>query len=92
MDFDNLQSVSSDTFPYTAVSITGRDCFWDGSVPNPLEVSVSSPTMSVSSNIRESSGAGARVGGLAEPVPSRPKVGIPTLSIYLNIPFTNTLG
>ena len=94
MDFDNLQSVSSlnDTFPYAAVSITSRDCFWDGSVPNPLEVSVSSPTMSVSSNIRESSGAGARVGGLANPVPSRPKVGIPTLSIYLNIPFTNTLG
>jgi hypothetical protein len=82
MDFDNLQSVSSvsDTLPYEAVSITGRDCFWDGSVPNPLEVSVGSPTMSVSSNIPEPSGAGARVGGLADPVPSRPKVGIPTLS------------
>jgi hypothetical protein len=53
MDFDNLQSVSnvSDTLPYEAVSITDRDCFWDGSVPNPLEVSVGSPTMSVSSNI-----------------------------------------
>jgi hypothetical protein len=53
MDFDNLQSVSSvsDTLPYEAVGITGRDCFWDGSVPNPLEVSLSSPTMSVSSNI-----------------------------------------
>jgi hypothetical protein len=38
MDFDNLQSVSSvsDTLPYEAISITGRDCFWDGSVPNPL--------------------------------------------------------
>jgi hypothetical protein len=35
-----------------------RDCFWDGSVPNPLEVSVGSPTMSVSSNIPEPSGAG----------------------------------
>ena len=68
------------TLPYEAVSITGRDCFWDGSVPNPLELSVSSPTMSVSSNIPEPSGAGARVGGLADPVPSRPKVGIPTLS------------
>ena len=63
------------TLPYEAVSITGRDCFWDGSVPNPLEVSVSSPTMSVSSNIPEPSGAGARVGGFADPVPSRPKVG-----------------
>ena len=82
MDFDNLQSVSSvsDTLPYEAVSITGRDCFWDGSVPNPLEVSVGSPTMSVSSNIPEPSGAGARVDGLADPVPSRPKVGIHTLS------------
>jgi hypothetical protein len=48
-------------------------------VPNPL-VTVSSPTMSVSSNMPEPSGAGARVGGLADPVPSRPKVGIPTLS------------
>jgi hypothetical protein len=28
----------------------------------------------------EPSGAGARVGGLVDPVPSRPKVGIPTLS------------
>jgi hypothetical protein len=46
MDFDNLQSGSSvsDTLPYEAISITGRDCFWDGSVPNPL-VSVGSPTM-----------------------------------------------
>jgi hypothetical protein len=48
-------------------------------VPNPL-VSVGSPTMSVSSIMPEPSGAGARVGGLADPVPSRPKVGIPTLS------------
>jgi hypothetical protein len=81
MDFDNLQSVSSvsDTLPYEAISITGRDCFWDGSVPNPL-VSVGSPTISVSSNMPEPSGAGARVGGLADPAPSRPKVGIPTLS------------
>jgi hypothetical protein len=54
--------------------------YLDGSVPNPLEVSVGSPTMSVSSNIPEPSGAGARVGGLADPVPSRPKMGIPTLS------------
>jgi hypothetical protein len=61
------------------VSITGRDCFWDQSVPNPL-VSVGSPTMSVSSNMPAPSGAGARVGGLADPIPSRPKVGIPTLS------------
>jgi hypothetical protein len=68
------------TLCHEAVSTTGRDCFWDGSVPNPLEVSVSSPTMSVSSNIPEPSGAGARVGGLADPVPSRPNVGIPTLS------------
>jgi hypothetical protein len=66
--------------PHLAVSITDRDCFWDGSVPNPLEVSVSSLTMSVSSNNPEPSGAGARVGGLADPVPSRSKVGIPTLS------------
>ena len=82
MDFDNLQSVSSvsDTLPYEAVSITGRDCFWDGSVPNPLEMSVGSPTMSVSSNIPEPSGARARVGGLADPVSSRPKVGIPTFT------------
>jgi hypothetical protein len=39
MDFDNLQSVTSsvsDTLPFEAISITGRDCFWDGSVPNPL--------------------------------------------------------
>jgi hypothetical protein len=81
MDFENLQSVSSvsDTLTYEAISITGRDCFWDGSVPNPL-VSVGSPTMSVSSNMPEPSGAGARVGGLADPVLSRPKVGIPTLS------------
>ena len=82
MDFDNLQSVNSsvsDTLPFEAISITGRDCFWDGSVPNPL-VSVGSPTMSVSSIIPEPSGAGARVGGLAGPVPSRPRVGIPTLS------------
>ena len=49
-------------------------------MPNPLEMSVGSPTMSVSSNIPEPSGAGARVGGLADPVPSRPKVGIPTLT------------
>ena len=61
--------------PYEAVSIAGRDCFRDGSVPNPLKESVGSPTMSVSSNIPEPSGAGARVGGLADP-----KVGIPTLS------------
>ena len=69
MDFDNLQSVSSvsDTLLYEAVSITCRDCFGDGSVPNPL-VSVGSPTMSVSSNIPEPSGAGKRVGGLADPV------------------------
>ena len=82
MDFDNLQSVTSsvsDTLPFEAISITGRDCFWDGSVPNPL-VSVGSPTMSVSSIMPEPSGAGARVGGLAGPVPSRPRVGIPTLS------------
>ena len=82
MDFDNLQSVNSsvsDTLPFEAISITGRDCFWDGSVPNPL-VSVGSPTMSVSSIMPEPSGAGARVGGLAGPVPSRPRVGIPTLS------------
>ena len=60
MNFDNLQSVSSvsDTLPYEAISITGRDCFWDGSVPNPLKVSVGSPTMSVSSNIPEPSGEG----------------------------------
>jgi hypothetical protein len=52
MDFDNIQSVTSvsDTLPYEAISITGRDCFLDGSVPNPL-VSVGSPTMSVSSII-----------------------------------------
>ena len=49
-------------------------------MPNPLEMSVGSPTISVSSNIPEPSGAGARVGGLADPVPSRPKVGIPTLT------------
>jgi hypothetical protein len=81
MDFDNLQSVSSvsDTLLYEAVSITCQDCFGDGSVPNPL-VSVGSPTMFVSSNIPEPSGAGKRVGGLADPVPSRPKVGIPTVS------------
>jgi hypothetical protein len=81
MDFENLQSVSSvsDTLTYEAISLTGRDCFWDGSVPNPL-VSVGSPTMSVSSIMPEPSGAGARVGGLADPVLSRPKVGIPTLS------------
>jgi hypothetical protein len=39
MDFDNLQSVTSsvsDTLPFEAISIMGRDCFWDGSVPNPL--------------------------------------------------------
>jgi hypothetical protein len=64
--------------------ITGRDCFWDGSVPNPLEVSVSSLTMSVSSNIPEPSGAGARVGDLADPVPSRPKVGGITVISYHN--------
>jgi hypothetical protein len=82
MDFDNLQSVSSvsDTLPYEAISITGRDCFWDGSVPNSL-VFVGSPTMSVSSKMPEPSGAGARVGGLADQVPSRPKVCIATLSI-----------
>jgi hypothetical protein len=36
MDFDNIQSVTSisDTLPYEAISITGRHCFWDGSVPN----------------------------------------------------------
>ena len=82
MDFDNLQSVTSsvsDTLPFEAISITGRYCFWDGSVPNPL-VSVGSPTMSVSSIMPEPSGAGARVGDLADPGPSRPKVGIPTLS------------
>jgi hypothetical protein len=82
MDFDNLQSVTSsvsDTLPFEAISITGRYCFWDGSVPNPL-VSVGSPTMSVSSIMPEPSGAGARVGSLAGPVPSKPKVGIPTLS------------
>ena len=82
MDFDNLQSVTSsvsDTLPFEAISITGRDCFWDGSVPNPL-VSVGSPTMSVSSIMPEPSGAGGRVGGLAGPVPSRPRVGIQTLS------------
>ena len=73
MDFDNLQSVTSsvsDTLPFEAISITGRDCFWDGwdgSVPNPL-VSVGSPTISVSSIMPEPSGAGARVGGLAGPV------------------------
>ena len=85
MDFDNLQSVTSvsDTLPYEAISITGRDCFWDGSVPNPL-VSVGSPTMSVSSIMPEPSGAGARVGGLADPVPSRPKMGIPTLSTVIH--------
>ena len=67
MDFDNLQSVTSasDTLPYEAISITGRDCFWDGSVPNPL-VSVGSPTMSVSSIMPEPSGAGARVGSLTD--------------------------
>jgi hypothetical protein len=73
MDFDNLQSVTSsvsDTLPFEAISITGRDCFWDGSVPNSL-VSVGSPTMSVSSIMPEPLGAGARVGGLAGPVPSR---------------------
>ena len=48
-------------------------------MPNPL-VSVGSPTMSVSSIIPEPSGAGARVGGLADPAQSRSKVGIPTLS------------
>ena len=51
MDFDNLQSVISsvsDTLPFEAISITGRYCSWDGSVPNPL-VSVGSSTMSVSS-------------------------------------------
>ena len=48
-------------------------------MPNPL-VSVGSPTMSVSSIMPEPSGAGARVGGLADLVQSRPKVGIPTLS------------
>jgi hypothetical protein len=81
MDFDNLQSVTSvsDTLPYEAISITSRDCFWDGPVPNPL-VSVGSPNMSVSSIMPEPSGAGARVCSLADPVPSRPKVGIPTLS------------
>ena len=68
MDFDNLQSVTSvsDTLPYEAIIITGRDCFWDGSVPNPL-VSVDSPTMSVSSIMPEPSGAGARVCSLADP-------------------------
>jgi hypothetical protein len=67
MDFDNLQSVTSvsDTLSYEAISITGRDCFWDGSVPNPL-VSVGSPTMSVSSIMPEPSGAGARVGSLTD--------------------------
>ena len=66
MDFDNLQSVTSgvsDTLPFGAISITGRDCFWDRSVPNPL-LSVGSPTMSVSSSMPEPSGAGARVGVL----------------------------
>ena len=61
------------------------DCFCDGSMPNPLEVSASIPTMSLSSNIPESSGAGARDGGLAQPVPSRPTVGIPTLSTDTHI-------
>jgi hypothetical protein len=57
MDFDNSQSVASvsDTLPYEAISITGRDYFWDGSVPNSL-VSVGSPTMSVSSIMSEPSG------------------------------------
>ena len=84
MDFDNLKSVSSvsDTLSYEAVSIAGRDCFWDGSLPNPLKMSVGSPTMSVSSNIPEPSGAGARVGDLADPVPSRPKVGGITVISY----------
>jgi hypothetical protein len=38
MDFDNIESVSSvsDPLPYEAISITGQDCFWDGSVSNPL--------------------------------------------------------
>jgi hypothetical protein len=32
MDFDNLHSVTSsvsDTLPFEAISIMGRDCFWD---------------------------------------------------------------
>ena len=35
MDFDNLQSVTSvsDTLPYEAISITGRDCFGMGLCP-----------------------------------------------------------
>ena len=94
MDFDNLQSVTnvSDTLPYEAISIR-VDCFWDRSVPNPL-VSVGSPTMSVSSIMPEPSGAGARVGVLADPVPSRPKVGIPTLSTVTHTVFkpVNTTG
>jgi hypothetical protein len=56
----SVNSSVSDTLPFEAISIMGRDCFWDGSVPNPL-VSVGSPTMSVSSIIPELSGAGARV-------------------------------
>jgi hypothetical protein len=69
MDFDNIQRMTSvsDTLPYEAISI------------NPV-VSVGSPTMSVSSIMPEPSGAGAKVGGLAGPVPTRPRVGIPTLS------------
>jgi hypothetical protein len=54
MDFDNLQSVASvsDTLTYEAISIKGRDCFWEGSVPNFL-VSVGSTTMSGSSIMPE---------------------------------------
>jgi hypothetical protein len=34
MDFDNSQSVASvsDTLPYEAISITGRDYFWEKAV------------------------------------------------------------
>jgi hypothetical protein len=55
-----------------------------GLEPGRFLVSVVSPTMSVSSIMPEPSGAGARVGGLADPVPSRPKMGIPTLSTVIH--------
>jgi hypothetical protein len=40
MEFDNLQSVTSsvsDNLPFEAISITGRDCFWDGLKTGDLE-------------------------------------------------------
>jgi hypothetical protein len=53
------------------VVFTGLETVW---------VTVDKVGIPTSSIMPEPSGAGVRVGGLAGPVPSRPKVGIPTLS------------